>query len=255
MTTLRTAALCALLAAGAARGDVLHNGAAIDLYAGDTRLCDVIPGGSNTPILSVGTPPSITRWAVTPKTTFLSTEAKDVFLHWGTTGATELEIRQGANVIGDVTGGAVAAGSQAYTVPGGCGSAGCEFTLYAENTAATGCSRDATAKVRVRVVTAPAIASFTASAPASAQGPFLFEQCATLAWAATAGDPPAQWSFSQTGFGLAHLPSDRNAAPGRGPQRVCTTQRPGRSTTITLTGHNEAGTAARSVTIAWAGGQ
>ena len=94
-----------------------------------------------------------------------------------------------------------------------------------------------------------------ALAPASSQGPGTFIQCSTLTWTATPGDPAATWSFSQSGFHLATLPGARHATPAQSPQRVCTTQRPGQSTTLTLTGTNEAGTATRAVTVPWAGGQ
>ena len=132
--------------------------------------------------------------------------------------------------------------------------AGWTYNLAASNSALANCgTRHAT--LRVRGVTAPTLTALTATAPASSQGPGTFIQCSTLTWTETPGDPAATWSFSQSGFHLATLPSARHATPAQSPQRVCTTQRPGQSTTLTLTGTNEAGTATRSVTVPWAGGQ
>ena len=131
-------------------------------------------------------------------------------------------------------------------------SAGWTYNLAVENSALANCGhRHATAVIRT--VAPPTITALTATAPAAAQGPGVFIQCSTVDWTATPGDPPATWAVTQSGFAIAHLPSARNATPGRGPQRVCTTQRPGQSTTLTWTGTNEAGSASRSVTIAWAG--
>lgn len=130
---------------------------------------------------------------------------------------------------------------------------GWSYNLIATNSALGNCgTRHAT--IKVRVVTAPTIASMSASPPASSQTALQFIQCSTVTWAATAGDPPASWEFTQSGFQLAHVPSSRHATPGQSPQRVCTVQRPGQTTTLTLTGTNEAGSASRSVSIPWVGG-
>ena len=130
---------------------------------------------------------------------------------------------------------------------------GWSYNLHVENSALGNCgSRHST--IKVRVVTAPILSAMSATAPASSQGPGTFIQCSTISWSATAGDPPAAWSFSQTGFHLTNIPSSRHATPGQSPQRVCTLLRPGQTTTLTLTGTNEGGTVSRSVTIHWAGG-
>ena len=132
-------------------------------------------------------------------------------------------------------------------------SRGWTYNLHVENSALGNCgSRHAT--IKVRVVSAPSIDSMVASPPASNQGPNQFIQCSTITWVAIPGDPPASWSFSQSGFHLTNIPSSRHATPGQSPQRVCTLLRPGQSTTLTLTGTNEGGTVSRSVTIPWAGG-
>ena len=132
------------------------------------------------------------------------------------------------------------------------GSAGEAYSIEARNSALAVCgTRHATA--RIRTVRAPTITALTASAPSSSQGPFSLIVCSSVDWTATAGDPAATWSWSQTGYHVAHLPSPRNSAPGRGPQRVCIPEAPGQGTTLTLTGTNEAGSASRSVTIAWPG--
>ena len=131
-------------------------------------------------------------------------------------------------------------------------SRGWQYTLEARNSAVSNCgSRHATAIVRT--VAPPTLTALTASPPASSQGPFTLVVCSSVDWTATAGDPAAAWSWSQTGYHVAHLPSERNSAPGRGPQRVCIPEAPGQSTTLTLNGANEAGAASRSVTIPWPG--
>ncbi len=138
--------------------------------------------------------------------------------------------------------------------------AGWSWILAANNAALADCGH-AHATATVRVVSPPTLTAFTATSPASSQGPGVWIQCAWLAWTATAGDPPAAWSLSQSGFDISTLPSARHLTPAAGAatgaarQRVCTTARPGRSTTLTLTGANEAGSVSLQATIPWAGGQ
>ena len=249
-------ALCAALWGASAQGELYSGTTRIaDVYVGSTRVCDVVAVDAERrshTIHRVGTPPAIAEWRAS-KVRYLSTDPLDITLTWRTSGATGLSITAGQTTIGAITGGAVASGSQRWEVPSGVGSAGVDITLHAQNTAETGCSRDATAKVHVVVLRAPAITAMSASPPASASGPFTFEQCSTITWSAVDGDPAAEWSFSQSGFYLPHLPSDRRATPASSPQRVCTSRTPGASTTITLTGRNAAGSIQRSVSIPWAG--
>ena len=106
---------------------------------------------------------------------------------------------------------------------------------------------DTTSWSLMRVTGAGAVEAASSPSPATSM---LYPEALTSTF-----HPPATWSFSQSGFHLTNLPSARHAAPSQSPQRVCTVQRPGQSTTLTLTGTNEAGTATRSVTIQWAGGQ
>ena len=83
-------------------------------------------------------------------------------------------------------------------------------------------------------------------------------QTAWLSWTATAGDPSASWSMSQSGSTAVSLPSSRNLTPASGRAtgtarvRVDVSGTPGGSTTLTLTGRNEAGSVSRAVTINWA---
>ena len=105
---------------------------------------------------------------------------------------------------------------------------------------------DTTSWSLMRVTGAGAVEAASSPSPATSM---LYPEALTSTF-----HPPATWSLSQSGFHLTNLPSARHAAPSQSPQRVCTVQRPGQSTTLTLTGTNEAGTATRSVTIQWAGG-
>ena len=133
------------------------------------------------------------------------------------------------------------------------GSAGRDYTLEVRNSALATCgTRHATA--RIRTVRAPTLTALTIGSPGVSQGPFYTQTCSSVDWTATAGDPAATWSWSQSGVHVAHLPSSRNSAPGRGPQRFCISGTPGGSTALTLTGANEAGAASRSGTIHWPGG-
>ena len=127
---------------------------------------------------------------------------------------------------------------------------GWHYNLVAYNSALGDCGT-AHASIIVRVITAPSIQSFTASAPASSQAPGVFIQCSTLEWTASTGDPPARWEFSQSGYHLATIPSSRHADPNSSPQRVCTSSQPGETTTLVLTGTNEAGSVSQSVDISW----
>ena len=229
---------------------------ALELYGGNTLLCSVVAVDADRvshTIHSSGSAPAITRWSA-DRTTFTSTGSRDVNLTWGTTGATGgLSITALGQTILAVHSSAAGSGTQRWEVPAGIGSGGTDVTLHATKSPATGCDRDATAKVHVRVVTAPTLTAFTASAPSTVQSPFQTETCSVLTWTATPGDPTATWTFTQTGYYLPHLPSDRRATPASSPQRVCTSRLPGQSTTITLTGRNEAGSASSSVTVAWPG--
>ena len=135
---------------------------------------------------------------------------------------------------------------------------GWSYNLVAHNAVLASCGA-AHATATIRVVTAPAVTSFTASAPASSQGAGVFVQCSTLRWTSSAGDPPATWAVTQAGVHIPHLPSARLSAPayGAGGQRVCLTDtvRSGATTTtLTLTGTNEAGSASRQAVITWASG-
>ena len=107
------------------------------------------------------------------------------------------------------------------------------------------------------MVTAPTLTAFAASALTSHQGPFTFSQCSTLTWTSTAGDPAATWALAQSGYYVSVLPSPLHLGPGQSGQRVCihdTVHSGQNTTTLTLTGMNEAGTVSRSATITWAGG-
>ena len=112
---------------------------------------------------------------------------------------------------------------------------------------------------RVRVIRAPVLSSFIASAPVGVQTPGGIYQRSYLSWMADAGDPAAVWSLSQAGHAIAHLPSSSRLTPengravGNSRQFVQTFGTPGASTHLTLTGSNEAGQAARSVMINWPG--
>ena len=135
---------------------------------------------------------------------------------------------------------------------------GWSYNLVAHNAALGSCGA-AHATATIRVVTAPTVTSFTAGAPASSQGAGTFIQCATVRWTSTAGDPPATWAVTQTGVAIPHLPSARVSAPAYGArgQRVCltdTVHSGATTTTLTLTGTNEAGSASRQATITWASG-
>ena len=123
----------------------------------------------------------------------------------------------------------------------------------------TATNRDGThhAQCTIRVVTAPTLTAFAATPPASASAPFVNRQCSWLTWTATAGDPAATWSMVQSGRYIAALPSSRRLAPsfgaatGNDRQRVCVAVGSGGSTTLTLTGQNEAGNATRTLSIHW----
>lgn len=140
------------------------------------------------------------------------------------------------------------------------GADGWTYNLVTYNSRLAGSAGTRYATLEVLVVTPPTLTAFSATAPSSVSGPFTFQQCSWLTWSATAGDPPATWTLSQSGFRLVQLPSSRRLTPafgtatGNSRQRVCTTQRPGEATVLTLTGTNEGGSASRSVTINWAGG-
>lgn len=133
-------------------------------------------------------------------------------------------------------------------------SRGWRYTVAAHNAAIDPCGV-AHASATIRVVTPPTITALTASPPAVAQVPGAFIICSSVNWTATAGDPAATWAFGQGGHSVSHLPSAKNSAPGRGPQRICVTRAAGDTTTLTLTGANEAGSASRSVIIQWPSGQ
>ena len=133
--------------------------------------------------------------------------------------------------------------------------AGWTYTLVAHAADSDG---DAHASIVVRSIAAPTLTSFTFQLTSS-QAPGILTQSAWLSWAATAGDPSASWSMSQSGTtAVSDLPSSRNLSPASGRAtgtsrvRVTVTGTPGGTTTLTLTGRNEAGSASRSVTITWA---
>lgn len=124
------------------------------------------------------------------------------------------------------------------------------YNLAVHNSALMSCGT-VHATCKIRTIELPTITSLTAEPAAGSDGIGGFIQCISVNWAATSGDPPATWSFSQTGHHIAHLPSARNSAPGRGPQRVCIPVRTSETTTLTLTGTNESGSVHRSVTLHW----
>lgn len=116
------------------------------------------------------------------------------------------------------------------------------------------------ATARVRLVTVPTLSSFSATAPVGVQIPAGTFQRSYLTWEATAGDPDAVWSLTQSGQFIAHLPSSQHLTPAAGRaagnhrQFVQISGTPGGRTTLTLTGRNEAGQVSRDVSITWAGG-
>ena len=261
--TRRALLAAAFLAAAASAGAELRLGTAVvgDVYLGTVRVCAGYLGDAL--VHQVGTPPVVTRFT-TDHAVLVSTSDRRVVLTWTVTGATQTRIDR---IEPDGTATTIRASSGVLTstenivVPGGCGSAGCRYVLHALNSGETGCSRDATADLQIRIYTPPTLTAFAASAPAGHQSPFLIEQCSTLTWTSTAGDPPAAWSITQSGpVLLQHLPSPQRSGPGSSPQRVCytSTASPGaNTTTLVLTGTSSLGSEAHAVsreaTITWAG--
>lgn len=117
---------------------------------------------------------------------------------------------------------------------------------------------NAHASIVVRSIAKPTLTAFSNERLIASTGETQF---AFLNWNATIGDPAATWAITQSGSTpVADLPSSRLLVPANG--RLTGTQRirvtvPGRTggtTTLTLTGTNEAGSVSRSTTISWAGG-
>ena len=255
------AALALVVALPALAAAEIHVGTTriADLYLGDTRICDAWLGDRQ--VHAVGSPPVVSAFTAS-QTTFRASELPaNVTLTWATSGITEGSIvlidREGVAHQIIAFHSSAPSGSEQTPVFATCASAGCRYVLHAENTAETGCSRDTTADLRVRVVTAPTLTAFAASALTSHQGPFTFSQCSTLTWTSTAGDPAATWALTLSGYYVSVLPGPLHLGPGQSGQRVCihdTVHSGQNTTTLTLTGTNEAGTASRSATITWAGG-
>ena len=115
------------------------------------------------------------------------------------------------------------------------------------------------ASTTVRVVTAPTLTAFASSSIVGVQTPTGTFQRSYLTWDATSGDPESTWSISQTGLHIQHLPSSRHLTPAAGRatgdsrQFVQISSTPGTTTTLTLTGTNEAGSTSMSTTITWLG--
>ena len=247
---LLAAFLCAL--AGIAKAD---------LYAGDTRItglrvdnvaiCSIYADG--VAIYEAGTPPTITTFSAN-RHRFLSTDLPATLtLSWLVSDFTTGTIRREPESV-PIAAFNTDTGVQNTPVFLSCGSVGCRYVLRLTKTA-SGCSQYAIADLIVRVVTAPTLTALTATPPVGGQiGPTGgVEQCSTVTWTATAGDPAATWAFSQTGDHIAHLPSSRRSTPASSPQRVCRSTLSGGSTTLTLSGTNEAGSVSRQVTITWQG--
>lgn len=271
---LRAMAIAAALLAAAAAADVLDGSTEVGaLFDGSARINGLFAGP--TPILDQkpprGVPAAISDWGATAgqgkqrrltiNRTAITSQGLVISMSATTTGSNRWEIWRNYGSGHNVA--AVGAGTAPSTTetlrpdfhpP----AAGWAYRLHAYATAADGADADDT--ITVRVISAPTLTAFSATAPANVQAPGVDRQCVWLTWTATAGDPAATWALSQTGRSIAALPSGSRLTPLHGAamgnlrQRVCVNTGGGQSTTLTLTGTAEAGTVSRQEMIAWAGG-
>lgn len=111
------------------------------------------------------------------------------------------------------------------------------------------------AQALVRFITRPTLSAFYASSIFIEQTavPSVNRQCVMLHWTSTAGSPVATWGLIQRGRQIATLPSARRLVPALGTTgyKVCVASGGSQSTTLVLTGNNEAGPVTRSLTINW----
>ena len=273
MRALALALALALLAAPAA-ADVFHGPQPLpDLFDGTTRINGVFAG--TTPILDqrppTGIPARISDWGATSgqgkqrrltiNRTAITPQGLVISMSATTTGSNRWEIwRNYGTGHGIAAEGTDTAPSTTETLrpdfhpP----AAGWTYRLHAYATDPFGADADDT--ITVRVITRPTLTAFDATTPAGGTtAPFLNRQCSWLTWTATAGDPSAVWSMSQSGRTIAALPSGSRLSPSHGRAegteraRVCVNAGGGLVTTLTLGGRNEAGNVSRAVTITWAG--
>ena len=262
----------ALLAAGAA-ADVLDGEREVGaLFDGTTRINGVFVG--TTAILDqqppTGTPATISDWGATAgqgkqrrltiNRTAITSQGLVISMSATTTGSNRWEIWRnygtGHNVAAVGTSAAPST-TESLTPDFHPPAAGWSYRLHAYATDAAGADADDT--ILVRVITAPTLADFAATAPAGGTvAPFLNRQCSWLTWNATAGDPPAVWNMTQSGRPIAVLPSGSRLSPqhgratGTARARVCVNAGGGLVSTLTLGGRNEAGNTSMQVTINWA---
>lgn len=264
-----------LLAAAPAAADVIDSEARVGaIFDGTTRINGVFVG--TTTILDQkppeGVPATISDWGVTAGTI----KQRRLTINRNTITSSGLVIRMSATTTGSNsweiwrnygTGHNVAAvgvgtspsTTESLTPDFHPPAAGWTYRLHAYATDANGADADDT--ITVRVITAPTLTAFSATAPeGGSTAPFLNRQCSWLTWTATPGDPPAVWNMTQAGRVITNLPSSGRLTPeygratGNNRQRVCVTAGSNLISTLTLGGRNEAGNVSRAVVITWAGG-
>ena len=270
---MRAAALALALLAPLASADVIDGEREIGaIFDGATRLNGVFIGV--TPVFDQAPPrgvaAAISDWGATSGTqkqkrltinrTAITSQGLVIRMSATLTGAARWDIWRdygtGHNVVAEGTS-AAPAYNESLTPDLHPPASGWTYRLHAYASDADGA--DAEDTLVVRVVTAPTLTAFAATPPAGGTtAPFLNRQCSWLTWTATAGDPAAAWTLTQTGRTIAALPSGSRLLPSHGAAtgteraRVCVNSGGGSSTSLTLTGTNEAGSATRPVTIAWA---
>ena len=266
---MRALALLLAALAAIAAADVLDGESEIGaIFDGASRINGVFVG--TTPVFDQapprGTPAAISGWGATKgqgktkRLTLNATELPSTITMSATlTGSSRWEIWRdygtGHTVAGEGTTTAPSL-AEALTADLHPPASGWTYRLHAYASDADGADADDT--LTVRVVTAPTLTAFNATAPAGGTtAPFLNRQCSWLTWTATPGDPAASWALSQSGRTIAALPTGSRLTPSHGRatgterQRVCVNAGGAGTTTLTLTGTNEAGSDDDSVTITW----
>ena len=271
---MRALALMLSLLAATAAADVLDAEREINaIFDGATRVNGVFVGV--TPVFDQAPPrgvaATISDWGATSGTqkqrrltinrTAITSQGLVIRMSATLTGASSWEVWRdygtGSSIVAEGTNLAPAY-NESLTPDLHPPASGWTYRLHAYASDADGADADDT--LTVRVVTAPTLTAFNASAPVGVSAPSINRQCSWLTWTGTEGDPVSTWSMTQAGRRIATLPSSRHlsAAQGRATglnrTRVCVNAGGGLVTTLTLGARNEAGNVSMQATITWAGG-